>query len=282
MRQELDRPVFVVGCGRSGTTLVGELLGLHGQVFYLNEPRNLWGVDPRTDVWGPQPAEIVLTRADANADVIERLREAFGREAGRHPGQRLVEKTPINCFRIPYMEAVFPGSLYVHVIRDGRDVAASIADRCLAPEPTFRTRLARLGRRSDSISGSGPWYGRGDVKWNALRLLALEEGVPGLADADRDPFLRGLVEWRLATTWARSDLRNLSPDQWVEFRYEDLQRFPDDTLSGIMSKLGFARDDEMMKKALERISDRIRPRAELSPIGIDIAGSFLVELGYEK
>jgi hypothetical protein len=35
----LTRPVFIVGCGRSGTTILGEMLGRHPQLAYLNEPR---------------------------------------------------------------------------------------------------------------------------------------------------------------------------------------------------------------------------------------------------
>ena len=47
----LVRPVFIVGCGRSGTTALGEVLGRHPLLAYLNEPRDIWLYEPRTDIW---------------------------------------------------------------------------------------------------------------------------------------------------------------------------------------------------------------------------------------
>ncbi len=47
----LDAPVvFLIGCGRSGTTILGKLFALHPQVHYLFEPYHLWAaIDPATD-----------------------------------------------------------------------------------------------------------------------------------------------------------------------------------------------------------------------------------------
>jgi hypothetical protein len=44
-------PLFVVGCGRSGTTILGNLIGIHPGVTYLNEPYHLWAaIDPALDL----------------------------------------------------------------------------------------------------------------------------------------------------------------------------------------------------------------------------------------
>ena len=34
-------PVFIIGCGRSGTTILGETLSKHSKIKYLNERRDL-------------------------------------------------------------------------------------------------------------------------------------------------------------------------------------------------------------------------------------------------
>jgi hypothetical protein len=48
----LERPVFIIGCGRSGTTILGATLAQHQLVTYLNEPCHLWfSAYPETDIW---------------------------------------------------------------------------------------------------------------------------------------------------------------------------------------------------------------------------------------
>ena len=48
----ISRPVFIIGCGRSGTTILGETLSRHSKVTYLNERRDLWfSAYPETDIW---------------------------------------------------------------------------------------------------------------------------------------------------------------------------------------------------------------------------------------
>ena len=37
-------PVFIVGMGRSGTTVLGKVLAVHNNVAYLNEPKAMWHV----------------------------------------------------------------------------------------------------------------------------------------------------------------------------------------------------------------------------------------------
>ena len=37
-----NHPIFIVGTGRSGTTILGKILSVHKQVAFLNEPKALW------------------------------------------------------------------------------------------------------------------------------------------------------------------------------------------------------------------------------------------------
>lgn len=275
----LDRPVFVIGCGRSGTTLVGELLNMHRDVQYVNENRSLWAADPRSSVWGPQPAQIILTQEDATPEIAELLMDRFLREA-KGPRQRLVEKTPINSFRIPYIDAIFPDALYVLVIRDGRDVAASIAERCKLPQPSLRRRLRRRVGTSGVSDSWGPWYGKGDVKWIALRDLAAGRGVPHLEAADDDFYLRGLVEWRLATSQALRDLDSIPEERRIELRYEELQRRPREVFGDVLAALGLCYDTQLLEGAAEQVSPRLRPKADLLPEAEAIAGPLLQQLRY--
>ena len=52
MESELGRPapIFIIGCGRSGTTLLGKMFDAHPAVRYLYEPYHLWAaIEPATD-----------------------------------------------------------------------------------------------------------------------------------------------------------------------------------------------------------------------------------------
>ena len=45
-------PVFIIGCGRSGTTILGNTLSNHPKIKYLNERRDLWHkAYPEFDIW---------------------------------------------------------------------------------------------------------------------------------------------------------------------------------------------------------------------------------------
>jgi len=54
-KKEIARPIFILGCGRSGTTIFGMTLSKHNSITYLNERRDLWfEAYPETDIWTHQ------------------------------------------------------------------------------------------------------------------------------------------------------------------------------------------------------------------------------------
>lgn len=239
--------------------MLGEALGAHPDVAYLNEPRDLWAHDPRANIWGPGPGVVVLTCDDLTDELASGLRsrlEARVVAAGR---SRLAEKTPINSFRIGYLDALCPDALFVHVIRDGRAVAASIAN--------FPAR--------------GRWYGKRDAKWLRLAAVADRDGLTHLVKVcGRDRFRRGLLEWRLAVTHARRSLDSVPPERWAELRYEDLVSTPASTVSAMLSAVGLSSTPEIVDTMAGRFSATRRSPPAPDEVGIEIAGGLLAELGY--
>ena len=64
----INRPVFIIGCGRSGTTIFGTVLSKHQDVAYLNEHRRLWfSAYPETDIWTPD-AEVRQGRLELTGE----------------------------------------------------------------------------------------------------------------------------------------------------------------------------------------------------------------------
>lgn len=148
IRPSDDRPVFVVGAPRSGTSLLYHLL-MRSRAFpeYMAESK----VMPCEERYGPlsrprnrdrflrdflesrQFARSHLAAADFGeearrsctgyADVLRLLMDGIARAQGK---SRWVEKTPSHLRYIHRLAEAFPTAKFVHIIRDGRDVALSL------------------------------------------------------------------------------------------------------------------------------------------------------------
>lgn len=118
---------FIIGIARSGTSILGELLGAHPKVTYLFEAYRLWEFGG----YGPNGSHR-LTAEHATPEVIATIRKEV-REWFRMngaPGNVLVEKCPRNVLRVPYLHAIFPEGGIIHIVRDGRDAACSMVPGC--------------------------------------------------------------------------------------------------------------------------------------------------------
>ena len=130
------RPLFIVSAPRSGSTLLFETLagapGLYtigGESHALIE--SLPELSPASNGLGSNR----LTAAEAREDVARRLRERFRAALrdrdGRPPPAgpvRLLEKTPKNALRVPFLARVFPEARFLFLHRDPREVMGSMID----------------------------------------------------------------------------------------------------------------------------------------------------------
>jgi hypothetical protein len=114
---------FIIGCARSGTSILGELIADHGEVKYIFEANHMWELDGL----GVNESHR-LTAEDASVTVTKRIRQWFEEQKGL--ACLLVEKNPRNTLRIPFILKIFPEATIIHIIRDGRDVACSMVPGC--------------------------------------------------------------------------------------------------------------------------------------------------------
>jgi Sulfotransferase family len=260
----VDRPVFIIGCGRSGTTVMGEMLSKHPALAYLFEPRDIWSYEPRTDIWSDRAEQlggrVQLGAEDARPETTAKIAKAFGAELWLQRGTILVEKFPINSFRIAYIHAMFPDARFIFMVRHGLDVARSIAK--LAPR--------------------GLWFGHKDYKWRLLSDLARKSGDARLVELCTSEEMRGLLEWRLSVLAARAALERLPRGRWIEIRYEDLVADPLAVCRQLEAFLGLPPSEAMRRFASVELGRRSHAASvgDLSPEAREIAGGLLAELGY--
>jgi Sulfotransferase family len=144
--------VFLVGCPRSGTTLLRRIADAHPELAVIRELHWLprwWeqrvGVEPDGTVTKELAQRLVANRRFARLEIsAERVVELVsnGRPKhyarfvtelfdlhGRAKQKRLVgEKTPKYVRHLPTLHELWPHAKIVHLIRDGRDVALSLLD----------------------------------------------------------------------------------------------------------------------------------------------------------
>ncbi len=116
----LDRPIFIIGCSRSGTTLFADMLIKHPDIANWSEAGQVFELDYYNTETDHVKGKAAVTKRE-----VCRLRLFFGvytRIAGK---PRFLNKHPQNSLRIPYLKTIFPDALFIHLIRDPRAVVYS-------------------------------------------------------------------------------------------------------------------------------------------------------------
>lgn len=172
---------FVVGATRSGTTLLRLMLDSHPELAIPFETHFLRKVIRRFKEGRVTPEEVTELVAGhrrwpdfglEREDYLSRLREvkplnaadsirAFYRLYAEKQGKpRWGDKSPGYVKRMPLISAVLPEARFVHIIRDGRAVAASVVSRTLGPDtvPEAADLWKRRIERARATAGDVPHY----------------------------------------------------------------------------------------------------------------------------
>lgn len=226
--------LFVVGCPRSGTTLLQRMLDSHPHLAVANDthfiPRALEQVAPQAidlalaghDI--PLTEELVQGVWKYHRFARLGLSEAAVREAAAHCGSyrgfvgalyfqyaRLRgkptagEKTPDYVRRLPLLHVLFPWAKFVHLIRDGRDVALSLLDWATPQK------------------GPGRW-----ALWSD------------------EPLAVSALWWKWQVNSGCRAGRVLQPSSYLEVRYEQIVAHPAETLACIAAFLNLPFAPEML------------------------------------
>jgi hypothetical protein len=245
-----DRPVFIVNPPRSGSSLLFETLAMAPGLYTIGgESHGLIEGVPALSIAAKQGASNRLDRSDATPEVVEELRRRFfsalrDREGARPPASlpiRMLEKTPKNALRVPFLAAVFPEARFIYLHRDPREVFASMIEGW--ESGGFRTYKNLPGWEGDL-----PWSFLLTPGWRDLAQLPLNERVA--------------AQWATTTQILLDDLNALPDDRWLVSRYDALLADPSAEVRRICEAVGFDWDVRLGQELPLSAHTVSRPRRE--------------------
>ena len=230
--RRIRQPVIVVSSPRSGSTALFETLarapGLHtvgGESHQLIE--SVPGLAPDQRGWSSNR----LIAEDATPPVVGALhlqlegaaRDRNGARPGAGEAFRLLEKTPKNALRVPFLAEAFPDATFVYLYRDPRETISSMLDAW----------------RSGRFVTYPDLPGWGQPQWSLLL-------TPGWRDLVGAPLARVVAEqWTATTTTLLDDLEALPPERWCVASYDRLVADPSAEIRQLCAHLGLEWDVEL-------------------------------------
>ncbi len=273
----VEKPVFILGTGRSGTTILGMVLSMHSEVGFLNEPKALWhAIHPQEDLIGSYSRGAARYRLGVGDAVPERVQDArrlFSAYLVATFSRRVVDKYPELIFRVPFVKAIFPDAKFLFLVRNGWDTCHSI-----------KGWSKRLG---DQVGGEiHDWWGVNRRKWNLLveQLVPEHPDLALHAESMRnwtDQTDMAAVEW-IVTMREGMSLMAEHPDNIMRVVYEDLCDGAQENLNGILDFLELRRDEKFMHYATETLKQTVNCLPfELHPLIVHAFNDTMRRLGYE-
>jgi hypothetical protein len=210
-----ERPVFIVGAPRSGTTLMRSIIDAHPNIFcpvwetglFVHLDRMLNG--DLHIVMKEEGERFPLSRADLIAWARQAALDLVRRFGSKTNKSRWAEKTPAHVHHIRLICELFPDAQFIHMIRSGYEVVRSLQNMPWAPR---RIRWS-IGTWVDSVhAGREAAQALRPSQYTEVRYEDLtrepEQLLRQLCDFLGEPFAPQMLEFHKAekNTW-KADLK---------------------------------------------------------------------------
>ena len=251
-----DRPVFIVNSPRSGSSLLFETLAQAPNVFTVGgESHNIIEGVRGLGIAARGLDSNVLGEEQARPEIVAVLRERFSQALRDRDGRpapagrvRMLEKTPKNALRIPFLAKVFPEARFIYLYRDPRQTLSSMMEGWESGR--FQTYPNLPG-----WTGERPWSFLLTPGWRDLAKLPLQDIVA--------------AQWATTTKIMLTDLEALPADRWTVARYDALKADPNAEIARLCKAVDLAWDrtlDDELPLARHTVSkphdDKWRARAD--------------------
>jgi hypothetical protein len=232
-----ERPIFVIGCPRSGTSVLLQALLRSPELRSIqSEGHILWDAHhhPRDRGWDSD--------ALGAHDVGERERRYIHTAIQLFVRDRtFVDKTPENSLRIPYLNELFADARYVFLRRRAADNVNSLIEGWRARPRFVKYRLPEPLEWIEPLDGRF-WSFVLVPGWRELRHAQLEEICAAQYVACNETVLE-----------ARA---GIDEERWVDLSYEELVASPVEELRALFARLelDFVHEAERFAADLPRAS----------------------------
>ncbi len=225
---EFERPVFVVSSPRSGSTMLFEALAQARNVCTIGDESHalIEGIRALHPAARGFESNRLSTDA-AGSDVVTELRARFRTALVDRDGApplalpaRMLEKTPKNSLRVPFLARVFPEAQFVYLYRDPRQVLASMIE-------AWQSGRFRTYPGLPDWQGL-PWSLALTPNWRELNGKPLHEIVAG--------------QWQSLTELLLNDLEGLPTGGVQVIRYDELLAAPQAEIERLCAAVGFVWD----------------------------------------
>jgi len=227
----VQKPIFIIGSGRSGTTLLYRLLCGHPDIAWFSGITDILPRFPQLSIlsrflkgkikrlFGPSPEAIniykfcgiddsslrskgtSLTERDVNKYSELMLYKTVAQHLKWMGKSRFISKNTTNSMRIRYLKHIFPDALFVHIIRNGYAVVNSLLN----------------------------------VKWwSDLELWWLSKTPKQREEKGGNPAELCARHWKRQVEEIMQNKEYIPPNQYLECRYEEVVDKPLSSLKRIL------------------------------------------------
>lgn len=281
------KKIIIIGAARSGTNMLRDILSSTGSIV-------TWPCDEINYIWryGNARSQTDEFSSKMAGDRQRKyIHEKFSEVSKKGGSEWVLEKTCANSLRVDFVEAIFPDALYIHIIRDGRDVACSARERW-----TSEVDLPYLLKKVRFVPARDLLFYASRYLWSrAYQIFSKEnrlstwgprfEGIDEVFDA-HSIVVASAIQWMKCVENTQASFKSIPLERVITVAYEDFTRSPIEELERIINKFDLPLGLGELESQLALVSrDSVgRWRDVLSPdelAGIEsVCGTSLSNLGY--